>query len=334
MESIYWVISRDCNLRCAHCYNNSEPGAEGLSFEEAARVVANFPEPSSVGRVILSGGEVLHFPELLFETLRLLRERYPGGAVPLWIQTNADLIDESLLDRLLDAGVMHISVSSMDDFHPKSTLRRRPYLEGLFRSRGMVAISEVPEGERHGRGRYRDFSFWGATPDMWIGKIWPRGRALETRTTKAGPEDDFCSRWSGAMNFLEAEGDGSEVNVQLAAVYPCCPMTVRPIGDLRHEKLDEILRRCAENPVYMALNRGRPEEMGVHLGVSVEQALERTRVLGNCCLWCDEFFTLHYHNPREPEAGRIPGGRRDLVPVGKLLAARSSDTRDPVPHVV
>ena len=234
MDSIYWVISRDCNLRCAHCYNNSEPGAEGLTYEEAAAVVANLPDAAAVGRVILSGGEVLHVPDLLFETLRLLRARYPAGAVPLWIQTNADLMDGGMLDRLLDAGVMHISVSSMDNFHPKSTLLRRPYLESLFRSRGLISIDQVPEGQSHGRGEYRDYSFWGATPEMWIGKIWPRGRALDTRTTRAGPEDNFCARWSGALNFLEPEGEGSEVNIQLAAVYPCCPMTVRPIGDLRH----------------------------------------------------------------------------------------------------
>lgn len=305
MESIYWVISRDCNQRCRHCYNNSEPGAEGLSPAEIDQVVAHLPTRTPPGRVILSGGEPLHFADLLFHTLDRLHTFY-SGAVPLWIQTNGDLLDEAMLDRLLAAHVRHISVSSMDDFHPKATLRRRPYLEDLFRSRD-----------------FSDVTFWGATPDMWIGKIWPRGRALDTRSTHAGPEDDFCNRWSGALNFLESDAEGSEVNIQLAAVYPCCPMTVRPIGDLRVETLDLILDRCRQNPVYQALNRGRPEEMGVHLGISVEQALERTRRLGNCCLWCDEFFTLHYAGAGEPEPDRIPGGRRDLVPISRILKAAS-----------
>jgi hypothetical protein len=208
----------------------------------------------------------------------------------------------------------------MDHFHPQSTLARREYLETLFRERGMAPVDEARDGQP-------DFSFWGATPDMWIGKIWPRGRALGAgfpgtpRVSHAGPEDDFCHRWSGALNFLETDGPGSEVNVQLAAVYPCCPMTVRPIGDLRTERLASILDRCRTNPVYQALNRGCPEEMGVHLGISVEHARERTRELGNCCLWCDEFFSRHYANPDEPAADRIPGGRRDLVPLSRLLAA-------------
>lgn len=312
MDSIYWVVSRDCNQSCRHCYNNSEPGAEGLSEAEIDLVVGNFPLSYPVGKVILSGGEILKWPGLLFRALDRLHAQY-GGAVPLYIQTNGDLLDAPMLDRLLAAHVRHIGVSSMDDFHPKSTLRRRDYLEDLFRSRGM---------REQGSGAERDYAFWGATPEMWIGKIWPRGRALQTRVTKAGPEDDFCNRWSGALNFLEAEGEGSEVNIQLSAVYPCCPMTVRPIGDLRVEPLESILDRCRENPVYAALNRGRPEEMGVTLGISIEQALERTRELGNCCLWCDEFF-LKYA-PAEPGSALhpIPGGRRDLVAIEALLATK------------
>ncbi len=320
MESIYWVVSRDCNQRCRHCYNNSEPGAEGLSFDEVDRVVSHFPTAFPIGRVILSGGEVLAWPDLLFHALELLASRY-GDAVPLWIQTNGDLLDEAMLDRLLAARVRHISVSGMDDFHAKVTLQRRGYLEQLFRSRGLVSTAEVPEGQQHGTGHWRDFSFWGATPDMWVGRIWPRGRALDTRSSIAGPEDDFCNRWSGALGFLDTDGPGSEVNIQLAAVYPCCPMTVRPIGDLRRETLESILDRCRVNPVYQALHRGRPEEMGVHLGISAEAALRRTRELGNCCLWCDEFFTHHYADDREPLAGAIPGGRRDLVSISRILAA-------------
>lgn len=37
MESIYWVVSRDCNQRCRHCYNDSEPGAPGLKRRHSSR---------------------------------------------------------------------------------------------------------------------------------------------------------------------------------------------------------------------------------------------------------------------------------------------------------
>lgn len=106
MESIYWVLSRECNQRCPHCYNNSEPGAAGLYPQEVDACVAHLPSPDDVpvGRIILSGGEVLVWPELLFHTLRRLHARF-GESTQLTVQTNGDLLDEALLDRLLEESV-------------------------------------------------------------------------------------------------------------------------------------------------------------------------------------------------------------------------------------
>jgi radical SAM family protein len=292
VDSIYWVVSRDCNQRCAHCYNDSEPGAAGLDVDDVSRCVANLPDPADVpvDRIILSGGEVLVWPELLFHTLDALHARY-ADATALYVQTNGDLLDDAMLDRLLASHVRRVDVSSMDRYHPKSTLDRREYLTGLFGSRGMVPAESVGRGA--GAPPVPTYAFWGATEDMWIGPLWPRGRALARGLTKATPADDFCARWSGARNFLEYRGQGCEVNVQLADVYPCCPMTCRPIGDLRSEPLVAMLDRCAAHPVYRALNEGRPEKMGEYLGIDEAEGLRRSRELGNHCLWCDEFFTKH-----------------------------------------
>lgn len=292
MDSIYWVISRDCNQRCAHCYNDSEPGAPGLGLDDLRRCVANLPDPTDVAidRVILSGGEVLVWPDLLFAGLAALHARY-GDATTLMVQTNGDLLDAATLDRLLEHHVGRVDVSSMDRFHPKSTLERRDGLTRLFESRGMIEATSVGRGARARPERL--YAFWGATEDMWIGPLWPRGRALARALTKATPADDFCARWSGAKNFLEYRGEGCEVNVQLADVYPCCPMTCRPIGDLRAEPLIAMLDRCAAHPVYRALNEGRPERMGEYLGISEAEGRRRSEALGNHCLWCDEFFARH-----------------------------------------
>ena len=141
MESIYWVLSRDCNQRCPHCYNDSQPGAPGLSLEQVAACIENLPPAGDVpiDRIILSGGEVLVWPNLLFHALHWLHDRY-GDQVKLMVQTNGDLLDEAMLDRLLASHVRRLDVASMDKYHPKSTLERRGYLEELLR----VA--------RHGRG--------------------------------------------------------------------------------------------------------------------------------------------------------------------------------------
>jgi hypothetical protein len=70
-------------------------------------------------------------------------------------------------------------------------------------------------------------------------------------------------------------------------------MTCRPVGSLLHESLLGILDRLARSPVFQALNEGRPEAMGESLGISEEHGWQRSEELGNHCLWCDEFFTVH-----------------------------------------
>jgi hypothetical protein len=295
MESIYWVVSRNCNQRCPHCYNDSEPGAPGLTLPQVSQCVANLPDPAAVpvGRIIVSGGEVLVWPELLFHALTALYERY-GEASQLMVQTNGDLLDAATLDRLLELHVCRLDVSSMDQYHPKTTLRRREHLTGLFESRRMVEARTIARtAGTDSSPRRLVYAFWGATEDQWIGPLWPRGRARQSSLSKAGPEHDFCGNWSGAKNFLNYRGEGCEVNVQLADVYPCCPMTCRPIGSLLAEPLIDILDRCALHPVYRALNEGRPEAMGEFMGISEAEGRRRSRELGNHCLWCDEFFANH-----------------------------------------
>ncbi len=325
MHDIYWVISRDCNQRCPHCYNDSQPGAPGLDLLEITKCVHHLPDPNEVtiGKIILSGGEVLVWPDLLFHALDELRQRYQDQT-PRWIQTNGDLLDGPTLDRLLAQGVSRVDISSMDHFHPRETLERKDKLIELFQSRGMApADSAAAE-----LGRLC-FGFWGATPDQWIGPLWPRGRARSKGLSTAGPEHNFCGMWSGAKGFLNYQHPDCEVNIQLADVYPCCPMTCRPIGCLLEESLIAILDRCAQNPVFRALNEGRPEALGESLGIREAEGFQRSRELGNHCLWCDEFFTKH-----APEllvqGARTERGTVDLdVDISTLRAKRPAPSVPP-----
>ena len=301
MESVYWVISRDCNQKCPHCYNDSQPGAPGLNSAQVSQVIANLPTPDScpVERIVISGGEVLVWPELLFQALHELSDLM-AGQTEFWVQTNGDLLDESTLERLLEAGVKRIDIASMDKFHRKGTMDRREWLEQLFNNHGMVDAerNSSKAGNQNNPPVGADtqqltYAFWGANQDEWIGPLWPRGRAFRKGLSKAGPEDEFCRNWSGAKNFLNYNDAGSEISIQLADVYPCCPMTCRPIGSLLNESLVEMLDRCSEHPVYQALNEGRPEAMGETIGLSEDYGVKRSRELGNHCLWCDEFFVKH-----------------------------------------
>ena len=268
MDSIYWVISRDCNQLCAHCYNDSAPGGAGLSLEEAATVVSHFPAPGEkpLHRIILSGGEPLVWPDLLFRALGDLYARY-GEQTMLWVQTNGDLLDEAMLHTLMEHHVQRIDIASQDSFHPRSSRDRLAALETMLRDHGFAWAGDLEDGGFAARpSTERVYHYWGANPDTWIGPLWPRGRARRHRISKAGPTDRFCAGWSGAKGFLDVDAPGSEVNIQLADLYPCCPMTAAPIGSLLEEPLLAILDRLGKHPVFPGAKRGQPRGHGYYAG--------------------------------------------------------------------
>ncbi len=316
MESIYWAFTHRCNQYCGHCYNHSGPGQPTITAAEASAVIEHLPQSS---RLTISGGEPLLERELLLQILNEASSRF-GDETRLAIQTNGDLLDADVLEELLDAGVRSISIASQDAYHAKRTgLRER--LTDLLASRG---LKQVDVGNpQTSKPTERTFSFWGATPDLWLGGLWARGRALRNDISLRDPDHNFCSLWSGALGYLDDGSARQEIAIQLTKVYPCCPGTVEALGDVAEEPLEAILERHRGDPMWEALNRGEPSQMGVVDGVDMEFASQRIKELGNVCLWCDEYFTKY----RGSKASRNPGTqtwpdsdprRRPLVLSGEL----------------
>lgn len=329
MESIYYVTTFLCHRTCRHCYEDRfRPYAgEALrrvvaeSVSNHPRIIENFPDRMTyldlndcdpetgqprekVGRVILAGGEVLLEAirePVLYSALDRLHAKYSGD-VQLIIQTTGDLVTEKIVDELLEHHVWQVSVSGIDAHHQgmetkEAQDRMVEKLTRLFESRGMLHHSLVAEhaGRRAMDARY--FSFFGATEEMWIGPLWPRGRAQSNELSRAGLKDNFCNRWSGALNFLQYRYNGSEVSIEPNGnVYPCCIKTKAPLGSLLEEKLESILDRLLGNPVYEALSMGHPERMGISHGWTVEKFIEASTIqlpsgktYQNFCIGCDKF---------------------------------------------
>jgi Iron-sulfur cluster-binding domain len=141
------------------------------------------------------------------------------------------------------------------------------------------------------------YHFFGAQPGSWIGKLWPRGRAWANGLSTATLDDNFCNRWSGGLGFLEHRLDGSEVSIEPdGSVYPCCVKTRLPIGNLLHEHLIDVLDSLRGDPVYEAINAGRPERMGESHGWDEARFVEKSRGISpqgrpyqNLCIGCDRF---------------------------------------------
>ena len=322
MESIYWVMSWLCHRTCRHCYEDRFRPYYGRELEAVAeearrnfpQVIAHLPQAMTyrdggdvrVGSVILAGGEILLDPireSVLYPALEGLWQKYHGsGGVKLIVQTTGDVLRPKIVGELRDLRVWTISVSGIDEYHEgletePARARLREKLTALLEAGGFEHFAPVAGEARDAQDDGRYYHFFGATPDLWIGKLWPRGRAWTEGLSTATMADNFCAQWSGGRNFLELGRKGSEVSIEPNGdVYPCCLKTKRPVGNLLSEPLESILGRLRGNPVYEAINAGEPDRMGLEHGWTVEKFREKSRVTlpdgreyENLCIGCDRF---------------------------------------------
>jgi len=104
---VVWNCTRQCNLRCIHCYanagNRKSPGEmntmEGKTF---IRDLADFGVPV----ILLSGGEPL-LREDLFELASLAREQ----GIRLALSTNGTLISEAVAREISRVGFAEVGIS-------------------------------------------------------------------------------------------------------------------------------------------------------------------------------------------------------------------------------
>ncbi len=330
MESLYYVMCWACHRRCKHCYDERfRPYVRNALESVIAEAEANFPRiidhlparmtyldtdaplpdggfQEKVGRIVLSGGESLLDgvrQRVTYPVIERLMARYAGqGGIRIIVQTTGDLLTDEIVDELIGRGTWMISVASVDDFHvglegPERQAAFVERLTRLFEAHGMKrsGLSAVTRKWNEEDGPV--FSFFGATPEAWIGKLWPRGRAWRNGLSTAGPSDNFCNRWSGGLGFLEHRYSGSEVSIEPdGSVYPCCVKTKMPIGSLLEDDLLDILESLTGVPAYEAISMGHPERMGIADGWSVERFLARSTTITpkgaryqNPCIGCDAF---------------------------------------------
>lgn len=331
MQSIYWVMTWACHRKCRHCYDDRfrpyvrEALAEVVGEGQAAyqTIISHLPDDMSwtdaAGMqqrttLILAGGELLIEgvrEELFYPALDAIAARWGKHAPKIAIQTTGDVLTPEILDACLARGVESIAIASIDDYHVgmkgEKKFRFMQDMRDLMASRGVQEISiggakderlKQPDNSVATQNGTPTFLFFGAQEDLWIGELWPRGRAWENGLSSAGYETNFCSRWSGAKNFLNIGQTGSEIAIEPdGAIYPCCQKTKTPLGSLAEEALIDILESVATLPAIQALNDGDPEAMGEAGGWSRTDFKARSvaidgkgREVQNMCLGCDRYF--------------------------------------------
>ncbi|MBP6012294.1 MAG: SPASM domain-containing protein [Alphaproteobacteria bacterium] len=336
MEALYWVLTWACHRKCRHCYDDrfrpyvrdelKRVVGEGQAAYRA--IVANLPDvmtyadPKRPGQrkqtlLVLAGGEVLIDgvrEELFYPTLDAIKERWGANGPHISVQTTGDVLKPRYVEEMLARGVGTIAIASIDDFHVGFEGEKKfafmDEVRALMAPFGLKEIGlggardprlKTPNQRREALGQGPFYLFFGAQPELWIGELWPRGRAWTNGLTNATYETNFCARWSGGRNFLNFGEAGSEVAIEPdGSIYPCCLKTKAPLGNLTEERLEDILASLKGHPALEAINAGDPEAMGLSTGWSREDYRKASSVtdpkgrpVANVCLGCDVFFEKH-----------------------------------------
>jgi radical SAM protein with 4Fe4S-binding SPASM domain len=133
---VVWNMTTTCNLRCAHCYNESgEPGEGELTREEAKGLIDDLAQ-MNVPVLLFSGGE----PLVRADVFELGAYAAARGIHPA-VSTNGTLITEGVARRLKQAGFKYVGVSIDGTRKTHDEFRRREGAfdaawEGIRRARG------------------------------------------------------------------------------------------------------------------------------------------------------------------------------------------------------
>jgi len=104
---VVWNITRACNLKCVHCYNDS---GTGKAFNDIttgkAKVVLEDLAGFGVPSVLFSGGEPLMRPDL-FDLIQYAGQK----GLRTVISTNGTVITTDVAKRIKDSGVSYVGIS-------------------------------------------------------------------------------------------------------------------------------------------------------------------------------------------------------------------------------
>jgi len=182
VDSVIWIFTSKCNLKCPHCYASIYEGVRELSLEEKLKLAREICE-AGVEYVGLSGGEPLIHPHFK-HIVSLLRDY----GVSISIVTNATVVDDETASFLYRNDVLtYVSIDGPRDIHDlirgDGVFEKMTKSVGKLRSRG-VDLASVTAISRLNR----DYVSWCVRESLKMGfehaaiiPVMPSGRALDNK---------------------------------------------------------------------------------------------------------------------------------------------------------
>jgi len=290
VRSIYFGMTRNCNLQCRHCLADAGPGlgytTMGLdSFSKAIDHLPIWPF-----QLKLTGGEPFTLGEKLYDYLDIVKtandKRGKDERMHVSLQTNGfwarnDGVTEKVIKRVQSYGVRFMMVASGDDYHTEQGLDfdgvswriRETSGKSGFLMGWMGTFDVKPVGR--GRDLISDDQVVGCDLDCRQEFYWDWEKLNGGSLT---PEQELWLPW----NSLTVDEKGS--------VYPCCYRLFKFPGNLVEEPLESVLTKALEDPRLDALFRGGLEAVAVHDGMNEEEARIKIKENGTC-----GFCVRHLH---------------------------------------
>jgi radical SAM protein with 4Fe4S-binding SPASM domain len=102
-----WNVTRECNLKCSHCYLNADEKklSNELSTQEGKQLMDQIQEVSRP-LLVLSGGEPMLRPDI-FELIEYGAKK----GIKMGLGSNGYLIDDTVANKLKTAGIATVSIS-------------------------------------------------------------------------------------------------------------------------------------------------------------------------------------------------------------------------------
>jgi radical SAM protein with 4Fe4S-binding SPASM domain len=239
------VVGR-CNERCVHCYADAAPEVESELSLETCLAIVDAGAALGFARVQFTGGDPLLCP-----FLPELVERASGAGLATEIYTNGLLLSQKLLDRLAphkptlafsfyshDAAV-HDAITQTANSHALTTRAIDRAVAAGFAVRVSIIVMEQ---NAHDLAATCDYLRAHGVTELAF---------APTRTVGRGKSFTGTIDYSLTGQLRSAHG-GSTVQEQgkLAvasdgSVYPCIFNRSTPLGNVNHERLEQIVKAPA-----------------------------------------------------------------------------------------
>ena len=136
IRSIYFAVTRKCNMSCKFCTMNSGPDVStenDLTISEIAEILIPQMEKLIPNKIVITGGEPLVRNDIQ-DILKIMSERFEKRKIIL--QTNGLLLNKEKLDLIANhIGVLEVSIENI--FESPTLLRK---MQSIFEAAAMYDI--------------------------------------------------------------------------------------------------------------------------------------------------------------------------------------------------